>query len=128
MAECATHFFFREKIIATVQTDEQGRWELELDNRYDYTCSIHAVDEENQEYIKANEEASAEKIDKAKNYLDFHTSLTRISGKNRILRVIEGQDEYIRRCRSCGKELPIGAVYNYCDRCHAMRVFGDYGY
>ena len=38
------------------------------------------------------------------------------------------KDEYIRRCRSCGKELPIGAVYNYCDRCHAMRVFGDYGY
>ena len=28
---------------------------------------------------------------------DFHSSLTRISGKNRILRVIEGQDEYIRR-------------------------------
>ena len=28
---------------------------------------------------------------------DFHTSLTVISGKNRILRVIEGQDEYIRR-------------------------------
>ena len=28
---------------------------------------------------------------------DFHTCLTAISGKNRILRVIEGQDEYIRR-------------------------------
>ena len=28
---------------------------------------------------------------------DFHTRLTSISGKNRILRVIEGQDEYIRR-------------------------------
>ena len=28
---------------------------------------------------------------------DFHTALTAISGKNRILRVIEGQDEYIRR-------------------------------
>ncbi len=28
---------------------------------------------------------------------DFHASLTAISGKNRILRVIEGQDEYIRR-------------------------------
>ena len=27
---------------------------------------------------------------------DFHTALTSISGKNRILRVIEGQDEYIR--------------------------------
>ena len=28
---------------------------------------------------------------------EFHTELTSISGKNRILRVIEGQDEYIRR-------------------------------
>ena len=28
---------------------------------------------------------------------EFHTCLTSISGKNRILRVIEGQDEYIRR-------------------------------
>ena len=28
---------------------------------------------------------------------DFHTALTSISGKKRILRVIEGQDEYIRR-------------------------------
>ena len=28
---------------------------------------------------------------------EFHASLTAISGKNRILRVIEGQDEYIRR-------------------------------
>ena len=28
---------------------------------------------------------------------DFHTAITAISGKNRILRVIEGQDEYIRR-------------------------------
>ena len=28
---------------------------------------------------------------------DFHTTLTSISGKTRILRVIEGQDEYIRR-------------------------------
>ena len=27
---------------------------------------------------------------------DFHTCLTAMSGKNRILRVIEGQDEYIR--------------------------------
>ena len=28
---------------------------------------------------------------------EFHTAITAISGKNRILRVIEGQDEYIRR-------------------------------
>ena len=31
---------------------------------------------------------------------EFHTTLTAISGKNRILRVIEGQDEYIRRFSS----------------------------
>ena len=28
---------------------------------------------------------------------EFHTAITAISGKNRILRVIKGQDEYIRR-------------------------------
>ena len=28
---------------------------------------------------------------------EFHTAITAISGKSRILRVIEGQDEYIRR-------------------------------
>ena len=28
---------------------------------------------------------------------EYHTAITAISGKNRILRVIEGQDEYIRR-------------------------------
>ena len=28
---------------------------------------------------------------------EFHTAITAISGKNRLLRVIEGQDEYIRR-------------------------------
>ncbi len=37
------------------------------------------------------------------------------------------KEQYIRRCRSCGKELPIGAVFNYCDRCHAERVFRDCG-
>ena len=31
---------------------------------------------------------------------EFHTMLTAISGKHRILRVIEGQDEYIRRFSS----------------------------
>ena len=38
------------------------------------------------------------------------------------------KEQYIRRCRSCGKELPIGAVFNYCDRCHAERVFRGCGY
>ena len=38
------------------------------------------------------------------------------------------KEQYIRRCRSCGKELPIGTVFNYCDRCHAERVFRDCGY
>ena len=36
----------------------------------------------------------------------------------------EGKDQYIRRCASCGKELPIGAVYNYCDRCFSLRESG----
>ena len=38
------------------------------------------------------------------------------------------KEQYIRRCRSCGKELPIGTVFNYCDRCHAERVFRGCGY
>ena len=38
------------------------------------------------------------------------------------------KEQYIRSCRSCGKELPIGTVFNYCDRCHAERVFRDCGY
>ncbi len=28
-----------------------------------------------------------------------------------------GKQDYIRRCPGCGKELPIGSVYNYCERC-----------
>ena len=30
----------------------------------------------------------------------------------------ENKSQYIRRCRSCGKELPIGTVSNYCDSCY----------
>ncbi len=36
----------------------------------------------------------------------------------------EGKDSYIRRCRTCGKELPIGTLFNYCDRCTARREYG----
>ena len=36
----------------------------------------------------------------------------------------EDKEMYIRRCRACGKELPIGTVYNFCDRCCAKRQFG----
>ena len=34
------------------------------------------------------------------------------------------KEPYIRRCRSCGKELPIGTVFNLCERCHARKSFG----
>ena len=30
----------------------------------------------------------------------------------------EDKGQYIRRCRYCGKELPIGTIYNYCDECY----------
>lgn len=33
----------------------------------------------------------------------------------------ENKDQYIRRCRACGKELPIGSLFNYCDHCWALR-------
>ena len=29
----------------------------------------------------------------------------------------ENKEQYIRRCRSCGRELPIGAMFNYCEDC-----------
>ena len=29
----------------------------------------------------------------------------------------ESKAPYIRRCRSCGRELKIGTVYNYCEDC-----------
>ncbi|MBR0161297.1 MAG: helicase [Oscillospiraceae bacterium] len=36
----------------------------------------------------------------------------------------ENKRQYIRRCRGCGKELPIGAVFNYCDSCYALGISG----
>lgn len=33
----------------------------------------------------------------------------------------ENKDQYIRRCRNCGKELPIGSLFNYCERCFSLR-------
>jgi ATP-dependent RNA helicase SUPV3L1/SUV3 len=30
----------------------------------------------------------------------------------------ENKSQYIRRCRGCGKELPIGSISNYCDACY----------
>ncbi len=30
----------------------------------------------------------------------------------------ENKSQYIRRCRVCGRELPIGTVSNYCDACY----------
>ena len=40
---------------------------------------------------------------------------------NELMRA--SKETYIRRCRSCGKELPIGTVFNYCDHCYAERDF-----
>ena len=36
----------------------------------------------------------------------------------------ENKRQYIRRCRGCGKELPIGAIFNYCDRCYQLGIPG----
>ena len=33
----------------------------------------------------------------------------------------ENKSQYIRRCRGCGKELPIGAMFNYCEDCFRFR-------
>ena len=32
----------------------------------------------------------------------------------------QSKEDYIRRCRGCGKELPIGSVYNYCEHCFGL--------
>ena len=36
----------------------------------------------------------------------------------------DSKDQYIRKCSSCGKELPIGSIFNYCDHCYAKRQYG----
>ncbi|MCR5292449.1 MAG: ATP-dependent helicase [Eubacterium sp.] len=35
--------------------------------------------------------------------------------------MLENKEEYILHCRICGKELPIGSMFNYCEECY----FGD---
>ena len=32
----------------------------------------------------------------------------------------ESKEDYIRRCRVCGRELPIGTVYNFCEDCFSL--------
>ena len=32
----------------------------------------------------------------------------------------ESKEEYIRRCRVCGRELPIGSMFNYCEDCFSL--------
>ena len=37
----------------------------------------------------------------------------------------QSKEQYIRRCKVCGKELPIGSIYNYCETCFQhVRPFG----
>ena len=36
-----------------------------------------------------------------------------------------GKEQYIRKCRACGKELPIGSMYNYCEPCRRWRESGQ---
>ena len=32
----------------------------------------------------------------------------------------ESKEDYIRRCRVCGRELPIGSMFNFCEECFAL--------
>ena len=42
----------------------------------------------------------------------------------RIAELMEAnKEQYIRRCTCCGKELPIGSVFNTCERCYAQNHF-----
>ncbi|MBQ7063585.1 MAG: hypothetical protein IJM90_01655 [Firmicutes bacterium] len=65
-----------DKVFTTVTTDEQGRWECSLDNRYDYTFTVHAKDEDGQEFSPAHEHITRQQIDEEENYIDFVTVLT----------------------------------------------------
>lgn len=35
----------------------------------------------------------------------------------------ESKAPYIRKCRGCGRELPIGSIYNYCEDCFALSPY-----
>lgn len=48
-------------------------------------------------------------------------SLERAAICERIAELMrESKAPYIRRCRQCGRELPIGTIWNDCDRCRAQ--------
>lgn len=36
--------------------------------------------------------------------------------------MLESKAPYIRRCKRCNRELPIGTIWNYCDRCKAEMI------
>ncbi len=37
----------------------------------------------------------------------------------------ESKEDYIRRCRVCGRELPIGSMFNYCEDCFRLGKTGQ---
>ena len=37
----------------------------------------------------------------------------------------ESKEDYIRRCRVCGRELPIGSMFNYCEDCFRLGKAGQ---
>ena len=37
----------------------------------------------------------------------------------------ESKAPYIKRCRRCGKELPIGSMFNICNRCYYQSGLGS---
>lgn len=38
--------------------------------------------------------------------------------------MLESKEQYIRRCKVCGRELPIGSIFNICERCFAAGMAG----
>ena len=46
----------------------------------------------------------------------------RDSTQNKIMQLLsKDKNDYILRCKYCGRVLPIGAPFNACDDCHRMK-------
>ncbi|MBQ4424804.1 MAG: hypothetical protein II882_03575 [Lachnospiraceae bacterium] len=66
-----------ETPFAVASTNADGEWELKLDNRYDYTFTFNAKDQDGQDYMECSEWAEESFINEKENYVYFRTSMTK---------------------------------------------------
>ena len=51
----------------------------------------------------------------------------REKAEEQIMRyLMKGKSEYIKRCRYCGRMLPIDYPFTYCQRCYSRTMFGEF--